>query len=112
MAGYPAHLHLDKHRRSLALYCLIARRLEQDPSLLEHARATVDRWIASNQNHAMPYLLEWRKVLHQGVEATVALMTDPGPHATDMRQSAPFTGILTETERLAFLAEWRTKYPR
>lgn len=110
---YPAHLHLDKHRRSLALHRLIAERIRRDPALLDRARKTLDRWMAMNpRNRAEPDLIEWRAAIDQGIDATIALMIDPGEHATDLRQSAPFTGILTDDERRAFLAGWRACNPR
>jgi hypothetical protein len=110
---YPAHMHLAKHRRSLALHRLIAEKMRRNPALLDKARENLDRWAALNpRDRAAPYLAEWRAVIDQGLEATIALMIDPGEHATDLRQSAPFTGVLTEAERLAFLAEWRANNPR
>jgi hypothetical protein len=111
---YPAHLYLPKHRRSLALHELIASKIRQDPSLLDKARANMDRWMAMKRpDRGEPYYItEWRALIDQGVEATLAAMTDPGERATELRQSAPFAGILTEPERLAFLAEWRAQHPR
>jgi transcriptional regulator with XRE-family HTH domain len=110
---YPAHLRLDKHRRSLALHRLLAEKIRRDPALLDRARKTLDRWMAMKpRNGAEPDLIEWRAAIDQGIDATIALMTDPGEHATDLRQSAPFTGILTDDERRAFLAGWRACNPR
>jgi hypothetical protein len=111
---YPAHLYLPKHRRSLALHARIAAKIRQDPALLEKARATMDRWMAmKSPDKGEPYhITEWRALIDQGVEATLAAMTDPGERATQLLQSSPFAGILSEQERLAFLAEWRAKHPR
>lgn len=58
---YPAHLHLMKHRRSVALHERIAEKREPY------------------------YITEWRALFDQGVEATLAFMTDPGEHATQLR---------------------------
>lgn len=106
----PAHLKLDKHRRSLALHQLVAQRLRGNPALLAVARANLTRWMPANR-HALPWLEEWQAVIDQGLDATLALMTDPGEHATDMRQSSPFTGILTDDERSEFFAAWRAHHP-
>jgi hypothetical protein len=108
------HLHLEKHRRSLALHCLIGEKIRRDPSLLEQARATMDRWMAAKRSdRPQPYYItEWRAVIDQGIDATLALMTDPGDRATQLRQSSPFSNTLSKNERVAFLAEWRTSTPR
>ncbi|MFM0006270.1 helix-turn-helix transcriptional regulator [Paraburkholderia dipogonis] len=107
---YPAHLHLEKHRRSLALHRFIAGKIRRDPALLDRARENLDRWVAMKpRTRAEPDLIEWRAAIDQGIDATIALMTDPGEHATDLRQSAPFTGILTDDERRGFLAAWRAR---
>lgn len=93
--------------------CARTVEIRRDPALLDQARDTLDRWMAIQpHNHAEPYLIEWRVTIDQGIDTTIALMTDPGEHATDLRQSAPFTGILTDDERRAFLAGWRARNPR
>jgi hypothetical protein len=107
----PAHLHLEKHRRSLALHRLLAERLRGNPELLGIARETLTRWFPMNRN-AQQWFDEWRTVIDEGLDATLALMTDPGEYATNMRQSSPFTGILTNEERRDFLAAWRASHPR
>jgi len=112
-SDYPAHLYLDKHRRSLALHQLIAEKIRRDPALLAKAGENLARWMAMNpRTRARPYLAEWQAAIDQGVDSTIALMTDSGEHATDLRGSSPFAGILTEAERSAFLGEWRAKHPR
>ncbi|CAD6531820.1 hypothetical protein LMG27952_02625 [Paraburkholderia hiiakae] len=75
------------------------------------ARANLARWIPLNRR-AQPWLSEWQAVMDQGLDVTLALMTDPGEYATEMRQSSPFTGILTEDERRNFLAAWRAHHSR
>ncbi len=85
---YPAHLYLPKHRRSLAMHERIADKIRQDPSLLDKARATMDRWMAiKSADKSEPYYItEWRTLFDQGVEATLAFMVDLGEHATQLRQ--------------------------
>ena len=107
---YPPHLHLTKHRRTLALHRLIAEKVRRDPLLIDKARATLDRWTAMYTRAAVPYYITgWTEVLDQGLEVTLAFMVDEGEHATELRQSSPFAGALTPQERFAFLAEWREK---
>jgi len=42
------------------------------------------------------YITEWRTSFDQGVGATLAFMTDLGEHATQLRESSPFAGTLSE----------------
>ena len=56
---YPAHLHLEKHRRSLALHRLIAEKIRRDPAPLDRARENLDRWMAMKpRNRAEPDLVD------------------------------------------------------
>jgi len=73
---------LLKHRvieaRSLAMHCLIARKIEADRRLLAAARRNLAKWIA---------------------RYGAALITAADESATRLRQSSPFAGVLTSAER-------------
>ncbi len=90
--------------RSLAIHQSIAAKLRQQPALLDRARATIDRWQAQGAGRASrPYLEAWRQLIDQGLDATLAAVTDPGERGNAMRQASPFTGILDNRERWALL---------
>ncbi len=94
---------LLKHRlieaRSLAMHCLIARKITADPALLDVARRNLETWRA-RYGHSPPRALEeWRAILEQPWPDIAALITDPGESATRLRQSSPFAGVLTAAER-------------
>lgn len=99
--------HQDIDARSLAMHILIADKIRHDPSLLSRVKATLQRWRGLVSGSSLPYLEEWDAILDQGVEATLATAEDPSEHATSLRQASPFTGILSEEERLDFLRTWR-----
>jgi hypothetical protein len=92
-----------KHRlaeaRSLALHCLIARKIAADPRLLEVARRNLATWARRYGNSLPPALAEWRAAIDRPWPEIAALITDPGESATRMRQSSPFAGVLTAAER-------------
>ena len=99
------HEYLDA--RSLALHRLIAAKIRNDPVLFEKVRATIGRFRRIVCANSQPYLIEWERAIDQGIDAALALATEESEHATALRQASPFAGILTEPERLAFLAQWK-----
>lgn len=88
------------------MHALIAEKIARDPSLLEVAKANIARWRSSVSPRSLPYLDAWQQILERGVEAAIAAATDPSERGNQMRQSAPFAGILTQRERLDFLKRW------
>jgi hypothetical protein len=85
--------------RSLALHCLIARKIVAVPGLLEIARRNLEGWTARYGDSPPRALEEWRAILRRPWAEIAALMTDPGETAARLRQSSPFAGVLTQTER-------------
>lgn len=96
--------------RSLALDARIAEKLEAVPSLLDHVRATLRRWIAQREPDVPVALREWDDILNRtSTDAIVALLRRDDPHIRRLRQSSPFCGILTPAERLAILKDHETR---
>lgn len=50
-------------------------------------------------------MIEWMRILDLPIEDVVSFLCDQGEHATRLRQSSPFTGILTDQERLAIFED-------
>jgi len=94
---------LLKHRiaevRSLAMHCLIARKIEADRSLLASARRTLARWIERYGDAPPRALIEWREILCRPWPEVAAIITDADERAVRLRQSSPFAGLLTPPER-------------
>ena len=94
---------LLKHRiieaRSLAMHCLIARKIAADPGLLAAARRRLAAWAARYGDGAPRALDEWRAILDRPWPVIAALITDAGESAARLRQSSPFAGVLTPSER-------------
>lgn len=105
-----APTHRDLHARSLAMHRVIAEKLEQDPTLLEHAKATLTRWRAAGDASTRIYDDEWMRVLQEGLPATLRLILDESEHGDALRHSSPFAGILTPRERFAFLRAWKRSH--
>ena len=95
--------------RSLALDRAIAHKLRAQPELFQRAKATLERWIRERQPTIPPVLLEWREILDRWpLEKVLEFLTsaDEGPRR--LRQSSPFCGILSPTERLAVFKEYES----
>lgn len=92
-----------KHRildaRSLAMHCLAAAKIEQDRALLRGVKKTFDGWRARYKDEIPPALEEWRRLLDRPWAEVSAVITDPGERASRLRQSSPFSTILTSVER-------------
>jgi hypothetical protein len=90
----------------------VAEKLAADPGVLELARANVRRWQAS-YDAPSPALVEWEKILESSLDVIMALLVDRSENAIRLRQSSPFAGVLTETERKAIYGSYssRTYHP-
>jgi len=103
VASPPMSPGMLKHRvieaRSLAMHCLIAQKIGRDPRLLDVARRNLAAWSARYGDQLPRALDEWRVILTRPWHEIAALITDAGETATRLRQSSPFAGVLTPTER-------------
>lgn len=96
--------------RSLAMHQLVVAKIRQDPTLFLRARATLSRWRQTVCLSSQPYLMEWERLMEQGMDVTLAKAVEDSEHAADLRKSSPFAGILTNQERFAFLRDWSRRY--
>jgi hypothetical protein len=94
---YSDHQRLDA--RSLAMHCLVARKLLATPALTAQARSTLARWRAQAAEPVPSYFLEWARILEGSTEEIAALLASMHEDATRLRQSSPFTNLLTPEER-------------
>ncbi len=91
-------------RRSLAMVQRIVARVDQQPELLERARATCERWLEQRDN---PAHREWSQILRRPWAQVREVLLDPGHEGQRLRQSDPFVGLLSNQERWAILRETR-----
>ena len=100
------HARLDE--RSLALHRLVAQKLAAEPSLLGLARANIARWKSADSTPSSA-LSEWEQILGRSIAEITALLVDRSEHATRLRQSSPFAGILTDAERKAIYESYSAR---
>jgi hypothetical protein len=94
---FSTHRLLDA--RSLAMHCLIARKIEEQPSLLRIARRNIAAWSRAAGQKVPHYLVEWRRILKRPWPQIAALVTEQSENAARLRQSSPFAGVLSPAER-------------
>ena len=99
--------HQEIDERSLAMHRLVAARIEQDPAMFVKAKATLARWRNCVSTSSQPWLDEWERLMDRGVEACLAEALEDSQKAAALRKSSPFSGVLSNRERFAFLREWR-----
>lgn len=89
--------------RSLELHKRVADKLLRDPSVRETAIQNIQKWGVSKS----PALLEWNRILLRPIHEIVEIMVDPSERATQLRQSSPFAGVLSQEERNAVYEAFR-----
>jgi hypothetical protein len=100
-------LHDWIDERSRALDACVADKLRKDPELIAKGLETLDRW--ERARGPLPVLREWRQILaSRSPRDVVALLLDDSEDAARLRQSSPFTGILSPEERLAVFRFYET----
>ena len=103
--GYSDHQRLDA--RSLAMHCLVARKLLANPVLIAQARSTLARWRAQVAEPVPSYFLEWGRILEGSPGEIAAFLASMREDATRLRQSSPFTNLLTPEERARIFEAFR-----
>ena len=95
------HPHQLNDRMRLFTHRAIAAKIDASPSLLGKAGANLERWrIRSFDGVLPPALQEWRDLLDAlPWPALRDILTSDCEESNRLRQSTPFTGILTQTER-------------
>ena len=92
--------HAVLEARSLAMHCLIARKISRNPRLLDVARSNLAAWKRAREPGQRPRCLaEWERVLRHPWPRIAAFMVSTSDAAARLRQSSPFAGVLDTEER-------------
>jgi len=102
------HADLDDRARLLAR--AVAAKLARDPHLIEQARHALSRRLQEAAPAERATLQEWQRLLRTLSPAQLRrFLVDHGPRATRLRQSLPFTDVLTPQERAAVVGKTRNR---
>lgn len=93
--------------RSLEIHRLVVAKIEKDPRLFGQVSVNLARWRRTVSGHSQPYLVEWERVADRSMRECLDLAVEDSERAAALRKSSPFAGILSETERFAFLNSWK-----
>jgi len=87
---------------------IVARRIRENPWLLDIARQTLGRWLEKCDPNSRPGLLEWKAILDQGLEATIGILCGENERSIRLRQSSPFAGeeFITRAERTDLILQF------
>lgn len=91
--------------RSLWLHRAVAARVAVDPEMTlqlarENARRFLERGPSSGTER---YLRRWLRLIDEGPEPVMEMLTSTSNVAREMRQNSPFSGVIGEQERQAIL---------
>ena len=97
------------HAFSLAAHRLAIERLRERPERLVEALDVIRRWQeqAGGSAHCDPYWEEWRRLLHEGIDAVERVACAPTDHAATLRSVSPLGRFISPSERNQLLRRAR-----
>jgi hypothetical protein len=100
--------HQEIDQRSLALAWAVVAKIDADATRagLEHARGTCARWCRDNP---APALAEWSVILKKDWEQIRAVLLEETEEGQRLRQSSPFCGVLSASERWAIYQRFNSE---
>jgi hypothetical protein len=93
----------DSEARSLALHEEVARRLRENPALVQRARARVASWTEPRHRRWREI---WSEALELPFEQLVRLIAEDSDHGRLLRQNSPFAGTIDAATRWRILRSW------
>jgi hypothetical protein len=102
----PVRSHADLDERALVIGRAVGDRLLRDPTLIERAQEYVREYLKTAAPGERKEMEEWAAILDTMPPARLQkFLVNTGERATRLRQSLPFLGALTPTERTTLLHE-------
>lgn len=99
--------------RSLWLGYAIAGRIVTDPERAQRlATRNLVKMRKSSRGQTQRWLDEWERLIHGPIGDVLSTMTSRSPRGREMRQNAPFAGLLDESERAEVLKSWMHEHKR
>ena len=98
----------EQARKEDAYFCLVADKIESDPSLLRIPLDNISRWAA--KGHSLDHRLgQWRSIIEaaqstdQGREHLLYILRAHDEEMRFFKGFAPFPGVLSREEALQFI---------
>jgi hypothetical protein len=99
--------HEAAQLHSLAYHRLVSERL--DAAMIAQAQRRLDRWEAEDLVDAR-WIEEWRRVLSLPIEQVKRRIGARTTRASELRQTSPFAGVLTEQERARLVGQVEERF--
>lgn len=96
-------------RRSLSLNRLVAEKIRNQPGLMDFVRSNLQSTLNDSvlSESCKDALREWNTLIEtQSLDQVLNVLVDDSEHGRRLRQSTPFWGILTQTERLQIFGQY------
>lgn len=99
----------DHDKRSLELHILVSQKIKEDNLLWDKAVKLLAKWQITVCPQTASTLIEWKNIMDRGQETCFEFMTSKTEKADRLRQSSPFSCLLTSKERFTFIKQWKLK---
>jgi excisionase family DNA binding protein len=112
---FTSHRLTREQEKSLWLHrALLLPLLTEPDAILAKARENLRRWSSMHRHDGMTldYFKEWERVLDDGLDAVVEVVTSTSEGACEMRQNSPFAGVLPDETRVKVLRSFREHWNR
>lgn len=104
-----SHAVLDQ--RDLEIGRIVAQRLRENFELIDRALSNVARWRKTAAPGVLPVLNEWEELLCGPIECVIQVLTTDDNRCRRLRQSTPFTQVLSNTERNQIILKFNPNDP-
>ena len=95
-------------RRSLWLAYAVAGRIVEDPlEARAVAAANLEKMSTASKGRPSRWLDEWAELLDGPLDRLLYDYTSRSPRSRELRQNAPFAGLLSDAEREKVLTSWK-----
>lgn len=99
-----------QHRYSYLVACETARRLVENPALIDRGRRHLDRFVRHDPRQSDGYRL-WTKLMEEPAAVIAERLTERSPRGDYTRETAPSFGALPGPVRARLLREARSPLP-
>lgn len=99
----------EQARKEDAYFCLVADKIEADPSLLRIPLDNISRWASKGHYSSDHRLGQWRSIIEaaqstvQGRERLLYILRADDEETRFFKGFAPFPGVLSREEALKFI---------
>jgi uncharacterized protein (DUF2384 family) len=95
--------HMFADALSLSLHSIAARKILREPSCIEKAQRTLERWLEKHRRAPEPFA-EWQRILTGTPQEIAAVALSMTEEAIRLRSSSPLACLVTPKERAGIYA--------